>query len=421
MEHKGTEGLRTWVEIDTGLLRQNFLRLQKLIGPRCRFMAVVKSNAYGHGLVPVAKQLANAKHEAINPKSLWFGVDSVVEALRLREEGIKNPVLVFGSTLAERMHEAADNHITLTISNFDALASLSKLSERPEFHLKIDTGMHRQGFMPGDTARLVKCLKRSGLSPAGIYTHFAAAKDRAYPTITFRQFKNFNDVLGKLKRVGFSAKGAVPAGPRGSSPVGRHGVSGGKNFIRHAAASGGTILFPETHLDMVRVGMALWGHWPSEEARLNVVSRMFDLPSLELRPILSWKTRIAEIKEIPAGASIGYDLTERVTRKSAVAVLPVGYWHGLDRGLSSIGSVLVRGGRAKILGRVSMDMIVVDITDINNKVKSQKLKVKTGEEVVLIGKQGQVEVTAEEMARLIGTSPYEVLTRINPLIERIYR
>lgn len=386
MSRKKTALFRTWVEIDTDLLRRNLFQLRKLIGPQRRFMAVVKSNAYGHGLVGVARALISYRLAAAK---LWFGVDSIVEALRLREEGIRNPVLVFGSTLTERMHEAADNDITLTISNFDALASLSRLPEKPTFHLKIDTGMHRQGFAPEDVVRLVKYLRRFRLSPAGIYTHFAAAKDRAYPTITRLQLKSFQDSVEELKHGGF------------------------KNILKHAAASGGAILFPETRLDMVRVGMALWGHWPSEEARLNVVSGMFGLPNLPLRPILSWKTKIAETKELPAGASVGYDLTERITRKSVIAVLPVGYWHGFDRGLSSVGSVLVRGKRAKILGRISMDMTLCDVTDIAG--------ARVGDIVTLIGRHGREEVAAEEIARLIGTTAYEVLTRINPLIERVYK
>jgi len=410
METKKPDNFRTWVEIDTFALRHNFLQLAKLIGPHCRFMAVVKSNAYGHGLVQVAKQLANYQLPVTSNQlpvtKLWFGVDSIVEALRLREHRIKNPILVLGSTLPERMREAVKHNITLTVSNFESLSALAKLRQKPAFHIKIDSGMHRQGFLPEDMFRLIKFLKRLKLMPAGVYTHFAAAKDRLYPISTLKQFQNFKGVLGDLERAGLSNKGAMPAGKRGSA-------SGGKNLIIHAAASGGTILLPETHLDMVRVGMALWGHWPSEEARLNIASGKFGLPRLTLRPILSWKTRIAEIKKIPAGSAVGYDLSECVRRKSAIAILPIGYWHGFDRGLSSLGYILVRGRKAKVIGRVSMDMTVCDVTNIPG--------VRVGDTAVIIGRQSREKVTAEEMARSLGTSPYEVLTRINPLIERIYK
>ncbi len=375
--------VRTWIEIDTRALRGNVSQLRRIIGARRKLLAVVKSNAYGHGLVGTAKSL-----KKIMP-SIWFGVDSFVEGLRLRKEGVKNTILVLGSTLPVLFKEASRQNIILTISTFEALEELSRLKSRPQVHIKIDTGMHRQGFLQDDVPRLVMRLKRLRILPHGIYTHFAAAKDRAYPTATFLQLEALRKAGRKFERAGF------------------------RHLLRHAAASGAALLFPETHLDMVRVGIALWGHWPSDEARVNVSSGQFGLPRVNLRPVLSWKAKVAEVKKIPAGAFVGYDLTERVARKSATAVLPVGYWHGFDRGLSSVGSVLIRGQRAKVLGRVSMDMIVCDVTGIPG--------VKTGDTAVLIGRQGKEEITAEEMARRLGTSPYEVLTRINPLIERVYK
>lgn len=346
-------------------------------------MAVVKSNAYGHGIVGIAKNLRKMA------PSIWFGVDSLVEGLRLRKEGIKNSILVLGSTLPVLYPEAARQKILITISNFEALEALAKTKLRPGAHLKIDSGMHRQGFFPEDSAAVIKRLKKDKIVPHGIYTHFAAAKDRAYPTVTLQQFERFKKALRQLERAGF------------------------RNLLKHAAASGGTLLFPETHLDMVRIGMSLWGHWPSEETRINILSGRFGLPKVALKPVLSWKTRVAEVKKIPAFSLVGYDFTERVARPTRIAILPVGYWHGFDRGLSSAGSVLVRGKRAKILGRVSMDMAVCDVTGIPG--------VKVGDTVALIGKQGKEEVSAEDMARTLNTSPYEVLTRINPLIERIYK
>jgi len=398
------KSVRTWIEIDKEALEHNLKELLKLIPRRTRFMAVIKSNAYGHGLVQVAKQLTkfrirnlesanrklNSKFQSLNSR-LWFGVDSIVEALRLREEGIDNPILVLGSTLPNRIREAAERDIIITVSNFESLRALIGAKERPIFHIKIDTGMHRQGFFPYEVPRLIKLLKRFGLSPQGVFTHFAAAKDIAYPTYTLEQFGKFQDVVSKFKRAGF------------------------KNLIRHAAASGGTLLFPQTHLDMVRVGMSLYGYFPSPEAKIQ-----FDR-KISLRPVLSWKTMVSEIKEIPSGSYVGYDLTERVSRHTKMAVLPVGYWHGYDRGLSSIGQVLVGGKRRRVLGRISMDMMSVDITDIPGSLKLQisSSKIKAGDEVVLIGKQGKDIIFADELALKIGTSQYEFLTRINPLIERI--
>lgn len=368
------KGLRTWVEIDKKALGHNVGQFLKLIPKHTRLMAVIKSNAYGHGLTLVAQALGN-----LQPR-LWFGVDSIVEALRLRREGIKNLILVLGSTLPLRIKEAADHNIIITVSNFESLSALAKLKSRPQFHLKIDTGMHRQGFLFPDLPRVIKFLKRWKLAPRGIYTHFAA-KDWGYPVYTEVQLVELKRALKIFERAGF------------------------RNLIRHAAASDATLLFPESHLDMVRVGMGLYGYWPSWVAKVRHPAKVF------LKPVLAWKTVVSEVKTIPKGSYVGYDLTEQVQKDTKIAVLPIGYWHGYDRGLSSIGEVLIRGRRAKVLGRVSMDMVIVDVSNIP--------KVRVGDEAVLVGKQGKDEIWADEVALKIGTSQYEFLTRINPLIKRI--
>ena len=299
---------------------------------------------------------------------------------------------MLGSTLPSRIKEAAENNIILTVSNFESLSSLIRANKRTAFHLKIDTGMHRQGFLPENIPLLIKNLKSRGINPNGVYTHFASAKDAAYPTYTLTQLSKFNKTIVELRKAGF------------------------RGFLKHAAASGGVILFPESHLDMVRIGMGLYGYWPSSEAKLGVSLRKLKiknekLKTVELKPVLTWKTIISEIKEIPKGSYVGYDLAEKVYKKTKIAVLPIGYWHGYDRGLSGIGEILIRGRRARVLGRVSMDMIIADATDIKN--------VKVGDEAVLIGRQGGGEIWADELALKIGTSQYEILTRINPLIRRV--
>jgi alanine racemase len=272
--------------------------------------------------------------------------------------------------------------------------------------------MHRQGFLPKDVPRLLRKIKRYKIVPTGIYTHFASAKDAAYPTYTREQFARFKEVIAQFEKAGFP------------------------KLIRHAAASGGTLLFPETHLDMVRIGMSLYGYWPSPEAKISsLLVRSKDksqkIKKLELTSALSWYTFVVETKKIKKGSYVGYDLTERVSRDTQIAVLPIGYWHGYDRGLSNIGEVLVRGRRARVLGRVCMDMVVIDVTEING--------VKVGDKVTLIGKsrrgvgtptspsksknrasgQKKEELWADELALKIGTSQYEFLTRVNPLIKRL--
>lgn len=369
---------RTWIELDHAALRSNVRMFQRLIGPKRRLMAVVKSNAYGHGLVHISKMLCALRGFS---ERGWFGVDSIVEGLRLRSAGIQIPILVLGYTLPKRLSEAAEKKITITVSNFESLTALYRLIRAnkrivPEFHIKIDTGMRRQGFLPGDVPRLIRELKRKKLRPSGIYTHFAAAKDPENPAYTRLQLSEFKKALSLFSKAGF------------------------RRMVRHAAASSATLLFPETYFDMVRIGMGLYGYAPSPDMRR--------VAGDTLTPVLSWKTIVSEIKKIPAGSAVGYDLTESVLRPTTLAVIPVGYWHGYDRGLSSIGEVIVRGKRAKILGRISMDMIVVDVTDIGG--------VRVGDTVTLIGRDGKEYIGADAIAEKIGTTPYEVLTRLNPLI-----
>lgn len=375
--------VRTWVEIDTRALRHNAEQFLRMVPKETRLMAVIKSNAYGHGLSLVAKILSSIQFPA---SRLQFGVDSIVEALRLRKDGIKNPILVLGYTLPSRVAEAARHDIILTISNFDVLAALAAVEPRPAFHLKIDTGMHRQGFMLHEIPKLIATLARKKLIPAGIYTHFASAKDPNDTVYTLSQFGQFQEIVSNFQRSNF------------------------QNLLCHASATGGALLFPEAHLDMVRIGMGLYGYWPSEETK-QANSKKRTANRMVLIPVLAWKSIIAEVKKIPKGSRVGYDGCERVSRDTIMAVIPIGYWHGYDRGLSKIGQMLVRGKRAKVLGRISMDMTVIDVTDIQ--------KVLVGDEVVVIGTQGKEAVFADELAAKINTTAYEFLTRINPLVKRI--
>lgn len=373
------KNLRTWVVISKSSLKNNYHIFRKLIDEKCLLMAVTKSNAYGHELVDYVKTMSEFGVD-------WLGVDSITEALTLRKKGIKKPILVLGYTLPINFKAAINNDISLTISGWENLDNLQKLSasaKKLNIHLKIDTGMHRQGFQLDEVPRVAQALKRltSIINIEGVYTHFASAKDPESPQDTKAQIKKFNQAIKILEKAGLKP-------------------------LRHAAASGGTILYPQAHYDLVRVGAGLYGFWPSKEAKKKY-SKL-----LHLEPGLSWKTIVCEIKTIPKGERVGYDFTQTLARKTVIGVCPVGYWHGLPRSLSSSGSVLVNGKRAKILGRVSMDMITIDLTDIIN--------VAVGAEVTIIGKDKNEEITAEEIADLCGTTNYEILTRINPLIKRIY-
>lgn len=370
--------LRTWIEVDTEALGRNLALFRRLIPPSCRLMAVAKSNAYGHGLYDLAPAVERLGAD-------WIGVDSIVEAVTLREIGILAPVLALGYTLPSRFEEAARGDIRLTISTFENLNALldSPFGSRVKIHLKIDTGLHRQGFLPGEMPRLMAALGGRGrfLDVEGVYTHFAQAKNPAETSYTRLQIAAFERAAAAVAAAGFRP-------------------------LRHACATAGALLHPEAHYDLVRVGIGLAGLWPSSKMRAALETRH------ELRPILSWRAVLSEVKGLPKGAGIGYDLTTRLARDSRVGVCPVGYWHGFPRSLSGRGEVLVRGRKARVLGSVMMDMIVLDLTDVPGA---------AAEDVVtIIGRDGAEEITAYETAARAGQSYYEFLTRLNPLIQKSY-
>lgn len=368
--------VRTWIELERSALAHNLGLIRRLLPSGCRLMAVAKSNAYGHGIynyVPSADELG----------ADWLGVDSIVEAVTLREIGIDKPVLVLGYTLPGRIADAARHGVSLTISSFDSLAALGRsgVEDKIGVHFKIDTGLHRQGFLPAQVPELVALLRRDhpGLGVEGLYTHFASAKDPDDTAYTRGQIEAF----------------------RGAVEVFR--VAGYKPLL-HVCATAGVFLYPDVHYDMVRVGIGLLGLWPS-----ITMKPVFE-GSCTLRPVLSWRTIISEVKRLPAGARIGYDLTEELARNSVVGVCPVGYWHGFPRSLSRVGEVLVRGRRARVLGNVTMDMITIDLTDIP--------AAGVEDTVTIIGRDGGENVTVYELAGRAGQSYYEFLTRLNPLIQK---
>jgi alanine racemase len=246
----------------------------------------------------------------------------------------------------------------------------------------VDTGMSRHGFVENDIKKVLSEIsKNKNLVVEGLYTHFAMAKNPAFPIYTKIQIEKFNQWREAFKKAGLK-------------------------IICHAGATAGSLLFNEAHFDMIRVGIGFYGIWPSKESQAFYGNR------IKLQPVLTWRTLISEIKSFPKGTKVGYDCTETLSRDSVIAVCPVGYWHGLPRALSSIGNVLVNGKRCKIIGRVCMDIIMIDITDAG--------KIKVLDEVTIIGRDSKVEITADEISGLLDGSTYELLTRINPLIKRIY-
>jgi alanine racemase len=368
--------LRTWIDIDRTALAHNVLTFRCLLPPGCRLMAICKSNAYGHGLYDLGPAFQEMGVD-------WFGVDSIVEAATLRQKGIRKPILVLGYTLPSRFAEAARHTVSLTVSNLENLTALAAMrnTRRLRVHLKFDTGMHRQGFLPSEWEAALGLVRKLGrrVEVEGIYTHFAAAKDPSDREYTERQIGEFERAVARFREAGLSP-------------------------IRHANATAGVLNYPQAAYDLARVGIGLMGYWPSSETKRAWERKVV------LKQALAWRTIISEVKTLRKGMGIGYDLTETLKRRSAIGVCPIGYWHGFPRSLSCVGEVLVRGRRAKVLGTISMDMIVIDLSQVDG--------ARVGDVVTVIGRDGRDEITVYEVAGRAGVSHYELLTRLNPLIQK---
>lgn len=342
-------------------------------------MAVVKANAYGHGIdvvAPIAAQYAD-----------WLGVNNLEEALAVRDLGINKPLAILGHTEIDRLDYVISGEFRQVLYRQDVAVALSSLAKergtKARVHLKVETGTHRQGVALGDLEGFVKeLLDLSNLEIEGVYTHFANIEDTLDPTFAQFQIDEFRRALAIVK----------DAGARPS-------------WI-HASATSGALLYPETGFNMIRVGIGTYGIWPSRETQLASRERG---RRITLTPALTWKTRIAQIKTIRPGEFVGYGLTYQASHPMKIAILPIGYYDGYDRKLSNSGRVLVGGQAVPVIGRVMMNMIAIDVTDVD---------VKPDDDVVLIGRQGKAEIRAEELAEKIGTIAYEVLSRINPGIPR---
>jgi alanine racemase len=372
---------RTWIEINERALQQNIGTLRALLSGGARFCAIVKANAYGHGLKEVVQIAARQGVDA-------FGVDCLEDALLIRSWLPSALILTLGYVLPEHYEEAIREHIHLSMYDVDGLRRLEEEAKKQActafVHLKIETGTQRQGLSEFD---LKQCLQSLSSLPhlqcIGCSTHFANIEDIADPSFATLQFHRFQKALEQAA--------AYDVHPE---------------YI-HCACSAAIILYPSTHGTMVRAGLSLYGVWPSE--LVETTARRHGI-ACDLRPILSWKTRVAQVRSVPAGTPIGYGLTETVSKPTRLAVLPVGYWDGYDRRLSSIGEVLVGGNRCKVLGRVCMNMIMVDVSNVPH--------VEPGQEATLIGRSGRHEISAPTLAKQCQTIPYEILSRLHHTIPK---
>ncbi len=376
MQEKIKVSRPTWTEIDLDAISHNYRAIKDRLRQGTKILAVVKANAYGHGMVEVSRKLAKGG-------ASYLGVASVDEAVALREAKIKLPILILSSILSKEIKDAINYGLTFTICDKELSKEIDKVARKVNkrilAHVKVDTGMGRLGVWHEEADELIEHV--SGLKNIileGIYTHFSSA-DEENTDYTIEQINNFKAIIKELEKKGLK----VP-------------------YI-HAANSAGAILFKDSHFNMVRPGLMIYGLYPNEAISKTV----------RLKPALSLKTRIIFLKRAPSGRSISYGRTYITNKETQIATLPIGYADGLNRGLSNKGEVIVRKKRVPIVGRICMDHTMVDVGDING--------IKVGDEAVLIGAQGSERITAEDIARLLDTIPYEVVCWISSRVPRMYK
>ena len=378
----------TWAEINLEAYAHNIRELKRLTRPPARLMAVVKANGYGHGAVEVAR-------EALQNGAQYLGVARINEAIPLREAGLEVPILIFGYSPPDLAPVLMDYELTQTVYSLSTASALSEQATRKgkkiNIHLKVDSGMGRLGFLlettngnPHDNAaqnpaREIEAITRlPGLTVEGIFTHFATADsaDKSYADL---QLDRFMDLLNRLQREGLEPP------------------------LRHAANSGALIDMPGSHLDMVRPGIATYGLYPSNEVNKRIV---------DLKPVMTLKSKIIHLKRVAPGFNISYGITFQTKNHTTIATVPVGYADGFNRLLSSRGHMLIHGRRVPIVGRVCMDLTMLDVGGIS--------EVALEDEVVVFGEQGNEAVTADKIASSLDTINYEVVSTITGRVPRVY-
>lgn len=365
-----------WAEVDLGAIAKNVEAIKRFVGTRVAVMAVVKANAYGHGILEVSRT-------ALRHGASWLGVALKEEASYLRQQGVKVPILILGTTPPEQAGEVVRANVSQTVYSYSqglAFAqAAAKQGKKAKLHFKIDTGMGRLGFLPSAEAReaILALCRLPSVEAEGIFTHFAAAEsDQTFTRLQLQRFQQFKEELER--------KGA---------------------FFPwvHAANSAALLNFPESRFCLVRPGITIYGHYPAPWLAEKI--RLF--------PAMSLKARVASVKEFGPGESISYGRTYFTKGRTTVAVIPLGYADGYSRLLSNRGEVLIRGEQAPVIGTVCMDQFMVDVSHVPG--------VQLGEKVTIFGRDGEKELPVEELAAKIGTVNYEVLCAVSARVPRVYR
>lgn len=368
---------QTWVEIDLKALEHNFKVIKKMAGSGVKILIPVKADAYGHGIIQVACSLEKMGVD-------YLGVGAIDEAVALRNANVKCPILFLGSVLQSEVYIACDYNISLTASSKQHLEIFNRISgeknKKLNVHIKIDTGMSRLGIWHLDVLDVIQSISQySHLSIEGIYTHFHSADDRERKH-TLSQIEFFKDVVGKFKNSNTDFK-----------------------YI-HAANSMGVVNFRDSYFNMVRPGLLVYGLYPD--------TRCLKESNIKVEPVMSFKSRLVLIKKVVKGQAISYSRTYVAKEDRVVGVVPVGYGDGYLRALSNRSEVLISGKKAKVLGRVCMDQIIIDLNSIAS--------ANVGDEVVLIGKQGSQQILAEELSDIASTISYEIVCLISKRVPRIF-
>ncbi|MEK7627158.1 MAG: alanine racemase [Patescibacteria group bacterium] len=367
----------SWLEISEKNIVHNIKSIKFLLGKKTNFIAVVKANAYGHGIVAVSKI---AEKNGVD----MLAVFSLEEAEILRKNKITKPILILGYVFTDDLSRAVKLDCHVTVYDLEIIEALGLMRpDKAKIHIKVETGLNRQGIALKDLPQFLKLVKvHKNIEIVGIFSHFADSDNKELTKSQLEKFKKAIKICNN--------NGVYPQ-------------------IKHIASTGSVLTMPESYFNAVRIGLGIYGLWPSLKTKLAVKEQSV---KIELKPAMSWKTAIIQIKYAGNNNCVGYGCAEKTKRKTKIAVLPVGYWDGYGRGLSKIGEILIHGKRCKVLGRICMNMTIIDATNVPD--------AQIGNEAVLLGKQEQEEITAEEIAEHCGTINYEIVARINPLLPRVY-
>jgi alanine racemase len=372
----------SWIEIDRKAIIDNIANLTALAGPKVALAAAAKANAYGHGLAEMVTILQKTE-------TPYLALHSTAEAETARAAGWCRRIMLVGAVAPEDIDAVVRLDLEPSIFEPSFINILSRLAKKAGMtipvHLKLETGTHRQGLLEKELPRVAKLLKQNpGLAVAGVSTHFANIEDTTDHSYARDQLEEFKKLVARLKQLGIK--------PR----------------LRHTACSAALLLFKDTYFDLVRPGISIYGYWPSKETYVSY--RLSGGKNSILHPALSFRSRITQIKTVPADSFIGYGCTYRTSARSRIAILSVGYSDGIDRRVSNLGYVLIKGRRSPIRGRVCMNLTMVDITDIPG--------VRLYDTATIIGCDGGEKITADTYAGWCQTINYEILARLSPLIPR---